>query len=514
MATALATDQPDGAFDRKPLHWPLVFPEVFDPTKPGFDAVIGNPPFLGGQRLTGTLGVAYRQYLVTAIGQDARGSADLVAYFVLHVHQLLNASGQSGLIATNTLAEGATRAVGLQQLTASDVTIRQAVRSAPWPSRSAALQYCAIWTSRTRVGADAQFILDGRPVTRITSALNPASRITGNPYKLATNASRSFQGSIILGLGFTMTREDAYELIANDSRNAEVLFPYLNGQDLNSRPDCSASRWVIDFHDWPEERAKTFPECYDRVRRLVKPERARAKRASRRDRWWQYAERAVGLYRAIAGEKRVLACSEVTKHLCFAWVDAGMVYSANLDIFPNANNGLFAVLNTSIHDMWARKYSAQLETRLKYSTGNAFETFPFPEMTVAISNLGVTLDDHRRKLMLARQAGLTIAYNLVHGPKCADADIAELRDIHRAIDEAVVRAYGWTDLLDPGLDHGFHDTRQGVRYTIGPVVRQEILDRLLELNHARYAAEVQPGLHNKRPRKKPISNNSGEQLLF
>ena len=92
--------------------------------------------------------------------------------------------------------------------------------------------------------------------------------------------------------------------------------------------------------------------------------------------------------------------------------------------------------------------------------------------------------------MLARQAGLTATYNLVHDSKCTNADIAELRDIHRAIDEAVVRTYGWVDLLDSGLDHGFHDTRQGTRYTIGPVVRQEILDRLLELNHARYAAEV------------------------
>ena len=119
----------------------------------------------------------------------------------------------------------------------------------------------------------------------------------------------------------------------------------------------------------------------------------------------------------------------------------------------------------------------------------------------------------RRDLMLARQAGLTATYNLVHDPKCTDADIAELRDIHRAIDEAVVRAYGWTDLLDSGLDHGFHDTRQGTRYTIGPVVRQEILDRLLELNHARYAAEVKAGLHDKRRKKRPAADN-GDMALF
>jgi hypothetical protein len=39
----LATDQPDGAFDRRPLHWPLVFPEAFGSASSGFDAIIGNP---------------------------------------------------------------------------------------------------------------------------------------------------------------------------------------------------------------------------------------------------------------------------------------------------------------------------------------------------------------------------------------------------------------------------------------------------------------------------------------
>ena len=104
--------------------------------------------------------------------------------------------------------------------------------------------------------------------------------------------------------------------------------------------------------------------------------------------------------------------------------------------------------------------------------------------------------------MLGRQAGLTATYNLVHDQRCLHSDIVELREIHRVIDEAVVRAYGWDDLLADGLDHGFHETRQGVRYTVGPVARQEILDRLLEQNHERYAAEVKAGLHEKRGRKR------------
>jgi hypothetical protein len=115
--------------------------------------------------------------------------------------------------------------------------------------------------------------------------------------------------------------------------------------------------------------------------------------------------------------------------------------------------------------------------------------------------------------MLARGAGLTATYNLVHNLDCTDDDIAELREIHRGIDEAVARAYGWDDLLASGLDQGFYETLQGPRYTVGPAVRQEILDRLLELNQERYAAEVAAGLHDKRGRKRPIED-TGSSTLF
>ena len=111
--------------------------------------------------------------------------------------------------------------------------------------------------------------------------------------------------------------------------------------------------------------------------------------------------------------------------------------------------------------------------------------------------LGDRLDTYRRSVMLARQTGLTKTYNLVFDPTVHDEDIVELRRIHEAIDAATVRAYGWDDLLDR-LDHGFHPAGRDLRYTIGPCAQREILDRLLELNHERYAEEVAKGLHDKK----------------
>src|SRR5207249_5095459 len=112
--------------------------------------------------------------------------------------------------------------------------------------------------------------------------------------------------------GFVLTQNDALALITKDARNKDVLFPYLNGEDLNSRPDQSHSRWVINFHDWPLEMAETYPDCMRIVREKVKPERDLNNRKVRRERWWQYAERASGLYSAIADMKRVLVIPRVS----------------------------------------------------------------------------------------------------------------------------------------------------------------------------------------------------------
>ncbi|WP_328854120.1 hypothetical protein OHB01_26755 [Microbispora hainanensis] len=517
----LATDQVPGTFDRRPVHWPLVFPEVFEEKPasssaepgdaladlgtpgPGFDAIIGNPPFLGGQRLTGSLGVAYREYMVDAIGRGARGSADLVAYFVLRAHGILNEHGQTGMIATNTLAQGDTREVGLDQLVAEGTTIRQAIKSKPWPSRSAVLEYCATWTSRAALGDQAQRVADGVVVAAITPSLDAESRVSGNPYRLSSSANTSFIGSYVLGLGFTMESEAAESMIERDPRNKDVLFPYLNGQDLNSRPDCSGSRWIINFHDWSEESAKTYTEPYDQVRRLVKPERDGNKRAARRERWWQYAERAPNLYEAIKKLDRVIVITLVSKVVMPAMVSTGQVFAHKLAVFATDDTGMLSMLSSALHYWWTVTRSSTMKADINYSPSDAFETLPLPELTEEMRDLGDRLDTYRRELMVARQAGLTATYNLVNDPACQDEDIVELRRIHRDIDTAVCRAYGWNDMLDK-LEHGFHTVGgRETRYTVGPYAQREFVDRLLELNHARYAEEVAKGLHDKKKPAKP-----------
>ena len=101
--------------------------------------------------------------------------------------------------------------------------------------------------------------------------------------------------------------------------------------------------------------------------------------------------------------------------------------------------------------------------------------------------------------MLERQEGLTKTYNRFHDPQETSADIVRLRELHVEMDRAVSAAYGWDDL---DLGHDFHETPQGVRFTISEPARREVLDRLLLLNHERYEEEVKAGLHDKQGKGK------------
>ncbi|MFE7773721.1 Eco57I restriction-modification methylase domain-containing protein [Streptomyces sp. NPDC057445] len=505
----LGAELPEGVLERRPVHWPLVFPEVFS-LRGGFDAIVGNPPFLGGSKITGAAGEGYREWLVDYIADGRRGNADLVAYFTLRVHRLLNEAGQTGLIATNTLAQGDSREVGLDQLASVGTKIRRAVKSAPWPSNSAMLEYCAVWTSSTQVGAGAARVLNGDVVANgISTSLNPETREAPWAQSLRRNSGLSFTGSKIDGIGFTLPESEACDWISTDGKYKDVLFPFLNGRDVNHHPDCKTARWVINFHDWSEARARQYPRAYDQVLRDVKPERDRNNRKVYRDYWWQYAEKRPAMLEALARLQECIVITIHTHSVMPVIVPTGQVFSHALALFASDDRALLALLSSSPHYWWAIDRASTLETRVRYTTTDVFETLRLPPMVSSLRAAGARLESHRREVMLCRDIGLTDIYNLFHDPACQADDIAELRRIHEGIDRDTVAAYGWHDLLvspertppvDPThetfpLDHGFHETDQGTRYTIGLLARTEIIDRLRQLNHQAYADEVHLGLH-------------------
>jgi hypothetical protein len=478
--------------DRRTFHWPLEFPEVF--VRGGFDAIIGNPPFQGGKRISGALGTDYREHLVERIAGGRRGNADLIAYFYLRAAQLIRHGGTIGLLATNSISQGDTREVGLDQLCEAGWTIQRASKSGAWPG-DASLEIAKVWLSRNDWQGSS--LLDGHAVSGITSMLDARTRVTGMPHPLAANRNCSFIGSALNSEGFILTPKEAEQLLGTDSKNGNVLAPYLIGEDLNSSPMFSASRWVIDFAELTLDDAELYPDCLSVLRERVLPE-VEAKETAYPgwlDRWWQFWRPRRELYNAIEGLDRVMAITRVSKTAMPVIVRTGIVYGDRLAVFPYDDFGHLGLLSSAHHWWWVVKYTATLRTDLIYSPTDCFETFPQPEMTERISRMAEELDEHRRALMLERNEGLTKTYGRVHSADERARDIQELRRLHVELDHAISAAYGWGDL---NLDHGFHETPQGVRYTIGPAARVEVLDRLLELNHERYAAEVAAGLHDKK----------------
>jgi len=244
-----------------PFHWELEFPEIFVAREAqGFDALVGNPPFMGSQKITGALGTPYREYIVQWLGQGKRGQADLCAYFFLRGQQLVRNEGSFGFVATNTIAQGDTREVGLDQLVKQPTlsatkttyeggaTIYRAVPSRKWEG-NASIEVAYVWVYQGEWKGE--FILNEKPVQGITPYLSQTGEVLGNPYRLTANQEQSFQGSKLVGMGFILTPEKAQTLMEKDPKNKEVLFPYLNGDDLNTNPDQSPSRWVINFFDYP-----------------------------------------------------------------------------------------------------------------------------------------------------------------------------------------------------------------------------------------------------------------------
>lgn len=475
-----------------PFHWPLEFPEVMN--RGGFDAVIGNPPFIGGQRQTSSIGKDVREYLIKHLSGGKRGSADLCSYFFLRDLGISN-RGRVGIIATNTIGQGDTREVGLDQVIRKGWSIYRAVKTQPWPG-TASLEISLVWAGHA--GASEPRVLDGDSVQGITPSLDAQSRVSGNPKQLVANEEQSFQGSNILGMGFTMPPEEAHELIRNNPHNDDVLFPYLNGEDLNSGgPDCAASRWVINFGTWPLEKAQEYGDCFRIVEEHVKPERAQNNNRRRREIWWQFTRPTPKLYKSIENLERVLVIAQVSRTGSPLWASAGQVFSHKVVVFATDNDSHLALLSSILHITWAWRYSSTMKADLSYSPSDVFETFPQPELTERMGRAGERLHDLRKQVMPARDLGLTKLYNLVHDPDVTDEDIQELREAHVEVDAATAEAYGWDDL---DLGHDFHRTRQGQRFTIAEDARVELLDRLLELNHQRYEKEVAKGLHDKKKR--------------
>ena len=242
-----------------PFHWEIELPEVFDRENPGFDAFVGNPPFAGKNALAAGNVAHYPDWLKT-LHEGSHGNADLVAHFYRRAFDLVRDGGALGLIATNTIAQGDTRSSGLRRICEHGGEIYRATRRVKWPGEAAVVVSVL---HIARGGYAGGKVLDGANVGTITAFLFHQGG-HADPARLAANAGKSFQGSIVLGMGFTFDDTDTQgvasplaemrQLIEDNPRNREAILPYIGGEEVNTSPIHAHHRYVINFRDYPLRR--------------------------------------------------------------------------------------------------------------------------------------------------------------------------------------------------------------------------------------------------------------------
>ncbi len=534
-----------------PFHWELEFPEVFERENPGFDAIIGNPPFAGKNTIAASNPPAYPDWL-KQLHTESHGNSDLVAHFFRRAFNLLRKEGAFGLIATNTIGQGDTRSTGLRWICKHRGHIFRAQRRLKWPGKAAVVVSVVHAAKGAYSGPNN---LDGQDVKTISAFLFHSGG-HDDPERLELNAGKSFQGSIVLGMGFTFDDTDSkevatplsemHQLLEDNTRNRQVIFPYIGGEEVNTSPTHAHHRYVINFRDLPLRRADLsavwrdadedtrtnwqryevvpleyqepvavdWPELLKIVEERVKGTRASHSTAP----WWQFERLRPELYAAIEELSRVLVISRVGQQAAFAFLPAHMVYAESMIVFPFETYSAFCALQSRTHEIWARFFGSSLEDRLRYTPSDCFETFPFPEGWETHSSFeaaGKEYYEFRAELMVRNDEGLTKTYNRFHDPDERSQEIATLRAMHEEMDCTVLDAYGWSDiftgcefLLDYEIDEEtWGRKKKPWRYRWPGSVRDEVLARLLALNAERAQEE------RLAKSRRPITEQSQEALL-
>ncbi len=524
-----------------PFHWEIEFPEIFERDNPGFDAIVGNPPFAGKNTVAAANVAGYPDWL-KQVHAGSHGNADQVAHFFRRAFDLVRRHGAFGLIATNTIAQGDTRSTGLRWICTHGGEIYRARRRVPWPGLAAVVVSVLHVHKGPFTGVRG---LDDAVTDRITAFLFHRGG-HDDPARLAANAGKSFQGSIVLGMGFTFDDTDRKgvatplaemrRLIEENPRIRKTAFPYIGGEEVNTSPTHAHHRYVINFHDWPLRRedlgepwagadddrrrdwlrrgivpldypdpvAADWPKLLAIVEERVKPERMKVKDLGARTAWWRFIRPRPELHAAIAGLDRVLVTPQTSNVQALVFLPAEMVFSHTLIVFPLARYAAFALLQSRFHQTWSAFLGPTMKDDLHYTPSDCFETFPFPdrwESRPDLEAVGRTYYDFRATLMVRNGEGLTRIYNRFHDRHENDPEIATLRELHAAMDHAVLDAYGWRDIqtdcefmLDYEIDEEDWGARKKPYRCRWPDdVRHEVLARLLELNAKRAAEETRAG---------------------
>ncbi len=405
---------------------------------PKANAIIGNPPYHGSQNLRSVLDEDYVKWLDEHFGA---GLKDLCVYWFRRAADQMRPGDRAGLVGTNSISQNRARGASLNYVVGKGGVITDAISRQKWPGEAVVNVSIVNWIDEPPEPV-ATFSLDGEPVEGINTRLRESLVPVEEYESLPANRGRSFQGPIPVG-PFYLTVEEAHELLArSDADYSQVVRPYLVGDDITEEPCQRPRRWIVDFGFLPLESAMSYPAALELVRARVKPERDLNRDEGFRRNWWRFGRPRGAMREAIAPLARYIAGNAQGKRFLFVWADAQVCPSNLTNVFAFDDDYSMGILTSSTHLAWAMSEGSTLRVDLRYTPTSCFETFPWPQPSSAqresIGGIAARLIGRRQAICVERGIGLTELYNQVD-----DGAWRDLRDLHRELDAAVLRAYEW-----------------------------------------------------------------------
>lgn len=458
----------------------LAFDEAGNPVEPDWpetDVVIGNPPFLGGNRIRQELGDDYVDALFREYEGRVPAFSDLCCYWFEKARKLIESGrlARAGLLATQGIRGGVNRKVLARIKETGNIFWAQSDRN--WIIEGATVHVSMVGFDS---GTEQERELDNAVVTRVNPDLTANVDTTGRKV-LDENSSVAFQGPSPKA-PFDIAENVASRLLSevgnpNGKPNSDVVRPVVNAKDLAGWP---RRMWTIDFATMPMAEAAQYHEPFEYVKEHVLPIRLKSgQKSGYRKSWWQYGRPRVKMRIAIAELSRFIVTPRHSKHFVMNWLDPQILANDATIIFAREDDYCFGLLQSTIHEQWARRQGTQVreaESGFRYTPTTCFETFPFPWPPGK-----EPIDDPRVQAIAATAKDLVEKRNRWLNPEGASEAELKKRTLtnlynqrptwldlaHKRLDEAALDAYNWP-----------HD-----------ITDDEILERLLALNLERAGKE-------------------------
>lgn len=398
------------------------------------DAIIGNPPFLGGKHIRMNLNDEYVDRIFQRFPKVK--DVDFCAYWFRLAHDKIDEKGRVGLVGTNSISQGKSRIAALDYITQNGGYIHEAVSTQPWSGAAKVHVSIINWCK----DKPRKSYLDDLVVSQINSSLKSTVDVS-QAVRLKVNLNKCFQGVIPNGKGFLLSEQQAEEWIKADSKNKEVLKLFSMGANLAKNPHGKPERWIIDFDDMSIEEASDYQLPFEQVKQTIPLERENNRNEKLKLNWWKYEGKRIEMRKAISTLSFYFTVPRVSKWAIFIPAPLNWLPGDKSVVVASEDFYIFGILSSSIHREWIHAQKSTLGASIAYTHNTCFETFPFPQtvdikIVQQIRTKTEKLHEYRSQQMETKQWGITTLYN-----KFFTEPSSQLYKLHQQLDKLVMSAY-------------------------------------------------------------------------